>query len=323
MANNLSGNGYGVRVEHSFNVTVEDNSVTSSVSFAIHVQYTPFTVVSENGVSNNTNGIALFSSSNATVADNYVFFSKEIGIALTRMTNVTVTANTLLHDGIWLDGNSVSNFNSHIISTDNSVNGKPLRYYKDCSDVVLDGLPVGQLLVANCTGFVGTNLTILDTDTGVGMYFVDDAMMASNNISSNDWGGIVLGFSNNITFTANGIFENENSGFLMGASSNITLTANKIISNDPFSIIVILCGNLSVHHNNFISSPPQAYTLGSPGNSWDDGYPSGGNYWSDYAGADSFNGPNQDIPGGDGIGDTPYVIDSDNEDRYPLMEPGI
>jgi len=34
-----------------------------------------------------------------------------------------------------------------------------------------------------------------------------------------------------------------------------------------------------------------------------------------------YSGPNQNIPGSDGIGDTPYVIDADNQDRYPLMNP--
>jgi len=56
-------------------------------------------------------------------------------------------------------------------------------------------------------------------------------------------------------------------------------------------------------------------------NIWDDGYPSGGNYWSDYNGTDLFSGPYQNITGSDGIGDTPYVIDENNRDRYPLMKP--
>lgn len=56
---------------------------------------------------------------------------------------------------------------------------------------------------------------------------------------------------------------------------------------------------------------------------WDDGYPSGGNFWSDYAGADLYSGPYQNETGSDGIGDTPYVIDALNSDRYPLMTPYV
>jgi hypothetical protein len=56
-------------------------------------------------------------------------------------------------------------------------------------------------------------------------------------------------------------------------------------------------------------------------NVWDDGYPSGGNFWSDYAGVDLFSGPLQNETGRDGIGDTAYVIDEDNVDRYPLINP--
>jgi len=47
-------------------------------------------------------------------------------------------------------------------------------------------------------------------------------------------------------------------------------------------------------------------------NTWDNGSYSGGNYWSDYTGPDANN---------DGVGGSPYMIDNDNQDRYPLMKP--
>jgi len=63
--------------------------------------------------------------------------------------------------------------------------------------------------------------------------------------------------------------------------------------------------------------------LGCIPNSWDHGYPDGGNYWSDYRGVDVFSGPSQHVTGSDGIGDTPYFKvpypPSQFQDRYPLM----
>jgi len=50
-------------------------------------------------------------------------------------------------------------------------------------------------------------------------------------------------------------------------------------------------------------------------NFWDNG--SVGNYWSDYAARY----PNASEIGNTGVGDTPYVIDADNVDYYPLMCP--
>jgi len=54
-------------------------------------------------------------------------------------------------------------------------------------------------------------------------------------------------------------------------------------------------------------------------NSWNDSYPSGGNYWSDYTDVDEKSGPNQDQPVSDGIWDHPYVIDENNVDHYPIV----
>ena len=52
-------------------------------------------------------------------------------------------------------------------------------------------------------------------------------------------------------------------------------------------------------------------------NFWDDSYPSGGNSWSDYE--DRY--PDAKGLNDSGKWDTPYVIDENNQDNYPLVKP--
>ncbi len=95
---------------------------------------------------------------------------------------------------------------------------------------------------------------------------------------------------------------------------------NSITSNTWKGLRVAYTGRYNtIYHNNFIGNGMNAE--GILENDWDDGYPSGGNYWSDYDGIDEKSGPDQDQPGSDGIGDSPYDIPGgwNNEDRYPLM----
>jgi parallel beta-helix repeat protein len=110
-------------------------------------------------------------------------------------------------------------------------------------------------------------------------------------------------------------------GVYLYLSSGNTVSGNTITKNGYGVYLGSSSGN-KFYHNNFINNTHQVInTTPSYANSWDNGYPSGGNYWSDYKGVDVKRGPKQDQPGSDGIGDTPYVIDANNTDRYPLMNP--
>jgi parallel beta-helix repeat protein len=82
-----------------------------------------------------------------------------------------------------------------------------------------------------------------------------------------------------------------------------------------------------IYHNNLINNYQHQALDDNYFNYWHNGYPSGGNYWSDYVtvygGADEFKGENQDILGSDGVGDTPYYFFYSRKDRYPLMKPVV
>lgn len=83
------------------------------------------------------------------------------------------------------------------------------------------------------------------------------------------------------------------------------------------------CNN-SIFHNNFMGfwgfgGGSASQDEKSTNNTWDDGYPSGGNYWIDYEGSDNHSGPYQNETGSDGIGDESRNITGGGQDRYPLM----
>lgn len=123
----------------------------------------------------------------------------------------------------------------------------------------------------------------------------------------------------------------QTDGFIgIEIASNCTVTDN-VISNNKFGVRISCYGDwpyiswpyAKIYHNHFLNNTVQAqWGLGGlseyPSNvtTWDNGYPSGGNYWSDYVGVDWNH---------DGFGDSPYLVVDSHErsymgrDRFPFV----
>ncbi len=123
--------------------------------------------------------------------------------------------------------------------------------------------------------------------------------------------GIKSEFENQVY--RNNIHNNQIGIYFDGIAYNNTISCNELVNNS-IGIDFFFWGDgyNTIIQNNIIATQHCALTFDNGENKWDNGYPLGGNYWSDYAGADT---------DGDGIGDIPYVIDSVNVDNYPLMRP--
>ncbi len=181
-----------------------------------------------------------------------------------------------------------------------------------------------------------THVNILDnqmlnnSDACILFDFCSNITINHNHIAFNSWAGICIGnHDDNNTISYNlientSLWQGSEGGWGIAIANHEGNILNSIygntIANNSAEGIICEFSNNKFYHNNLINNHPNAYDNGS--NIWDNGYPSGGNYWDDYFGVDNYHGPNQNIPGPDGIGDTPYDLPCEYAiDWYPLMFP--
>lgn len=142
-----------------------------------------------------------------------------------------------------------------------------------------------------------SNKIEFNSDRGIEAWYLKDSTITNNVVRSNGFIGIHLIYSHNNRVINNSVISNNIEGIYLPYSSNNFIYFNNFIDN-----------NAALYESNNIWNSPEPVTYTYNGRTYTNYL---GNYWSDYAGSDA---------DGDGIGDTPYIIDGD-KDNYPLMEP--
>jgi parallel beta-helix repeat protein len=166
---------------------------------------------------------------------------------------------------------------------------------------------------ANSASVTITEFTIVNATYGVYIEESNRCIVSHNNVTgshgniTDDERGIYLYHTNNSIVTDNAVSDVGYRGIVLcGHSSENTITLNTV--RDCGNGIVLSGEGDFIFHNNLVNNQYQAYILDSFYNAWNDTYE--GNYWSNYNGTDADQ---------DSIGDTPYLIDGNNQDNHPLM----
>ena len=332
--NDILSCGIGIWLDESNHNVVNRNRITDSDVSGISLTHSHDNLISSNTIGGN--GISLggdFGSNNNIITNNTIYGNGDTeGVGISGSNNI-VSFN-LIQDVVF--GISVNLFSSNNTILYNTI------YLSVNGFVGIDLIGTDHNFIS-CNTIDGGNYSIMVSSCGYGgTLIISRDNIVSNNTVSGGSSGIYLGMAENITLVDNNVYYCSNGialsqsfnntilrnnvlrnleGIYLTCSSNNTISGNKIANND-YGIGLDYSSNNTIYHNNFMDNTHQA-TISPSGyaNCWDNGYPSCGNYWSDYTGVDVKHSSSQDLHGSDGIGDTPYNIDAYNQDRYPLMKP--
>jgi hypothetical protein len=164
--------------------------------------------------------------------------------------------------------------------------------YNDPLNTYTIGVDIGNSSVG---GVTVQNLKV--ENFSIGMYIWTQNNTVKGNAVSNNIVGLLISGSN-ATMTNNYISDNIE-GLFFGFNSPGTFPPDMVVYQNAFIRNGVQLGGCQCKNFNLSEAP----------HDWDNGKV--GNYWSDYNGSDLNH---------DGTGDSPYVIDVLDKDRFPIMQ---
>ena len=289
-SNHIRNNFHGIYLSGSANNIITGNNITNNDSSGIWFRYSSNNNINENRIiENSQDGIWLSSSSDNNNIFGNMIRNNGYGIRLDDYSN-NMLRNNKINDNecnFGVFGSLLPEFIQDIDDS-NTVNGKPIYYWVNQHDKIVPS-DAGYVALVNCSGITIKNLNL-----------------------NNNGQGLLLAYTTNSSIIQNNITNNIHGIYLSGSSNN-TITGNNIIENSANGIYLYYSPNNIFFYNNLIINTNQVYTVGAPINVWDNDFE--GNYWSDYENRY----PNATQLDNSGIWDTPYIIDWNNRDNYPLI----
>jgi len=317
--NNISSNYYGVWLFSSFGNSFSSNNITNN-QVGTYFDESSNNTFSENSIMNNSDyGIHLSGSSDCNNFSENDVIHDRIGAFLERSSNNTLSRSTITDNSLY--GVHLFESSNYNIIKENKISGSEHgvfvlessnynRVFQN--NITSNGIGAYLDFSSNYNNISQNHITANSLD---GVVFDESSSynsVSKNEITRNQYGIYLNSFSNYNRISGNNLTNNR-FGMCLDFSVNYNNVSRNNFANSEVGIEMGQSSGNKFFHNNFIGNMLQVdvLTLGYP-NSWDDGYPSGGNYWSDYTGTDEDK---------DGLGDAPYIIDNSNRDNYPLMNP--
>ncbi|MEM4735626.1 MAG: NosD domain-containing protein [Candidatus Thorarchaeota archaeon] len=296
----------GFYVFLSQSLTFENNYASKSAYGFFLEQCTSLTLSKNIAYRNVQNGFYVYLSNAISLLGNTII-EGERGVYLYRSPSCVLTNNTFSGSGLFIDGVSITQW-LHTM-TGNTVNGKPLGYFKNLTGGTVDGSLYGQVILANCTNVSVSNGVFSWASVGISVGFSSYCTLTNNTVSLNQNAGIRVYFSSNCIVNDNNATRNVSWGIVVEYSDKVTLV-NNIVSWSSIGLGILYSSQCTVLLSTATDNLHYGIAIGwssgcvlyenrigynilknarddGSSNTWDDGV-SKGNYWSDYSGTGTY-----------------------------------
>jgi parallel beta-helix repeat protein len=249
-----SNSRHGISLWKSNNNVLDNNEVTSNHDIGISCIDSSSNVITENRISNNKHGVVLRSARNHKVRnntfnDNGLFISGNL-FDFWRVEN---TDKLLDEQGKVLWAYSKAYWNSHTIEETNTVNGKPIVYWKNRAEGTIPP-EAGQVILGNCSNIIIDGQNLSDVTVGIELGFSSNNIVTNNIASSNVWQGIYLESSSHNTVDNNTFSENNRNGILLDYSTYNSISFNKMILNADNGAFLYFSDNNTILNNSVMNN---------------------------------------------------------------------
>ncbi|UCG70395.1 MAG: right-handed parallel beta-helix repeat-containing protein, partial [Thermoplasmata archaeon] len=231
-----SSSHYGIDIS-STNVhfVIKDNKINSGSwsSTGIFLNSVENGKISDCIFENHSNGIYLWAANKIIITNNRLINNN---LLFWESIECTFIANTFIEGGFKVQGFELERWNSHNIDTSNTVNGKPVYYWKDRNGGTVPE-DAGQIILVNCTDVTVENQKLTNGSHGIILGYSSIINIKWNLIDSNNEAGIYLWKSSENTITDNNLSSNK-VGTELQHSNNNTIQFNEV-SNGGTGIFIL------------------------------------------------------------------------------------
>ena len=249
---------FGIYLIYSDQNTIAQNicnyngyfGIYAALSYANHIENNECSYNNYSVSALNCGGIRCEFSNSNLIANNSCVNPNGEGISLGACESSIILNNSLVLCSLYVFGFELKYWNTHTIDIFNTVNGDPVRYYKDLTTNQNVPTTSGQVILANCSNFIIEDLNIDGGAVALELGYSNSNLIANNTLSNARF-GIYLFSSMDNTLENNICNSNLFYGTWLSSSEENVIKQNICNSNGIHGLGLYSSNNNTFLKNNY------------------------------------------------------------------------